>query len=230
MKSPEPWGGATTRGADDRWIDDPPTTTHTTWSTRVDWYGCATTVRWTATIGPARSCSYIRSQAALHPRPAAGAKHRALVSAPGLFGLSDRRLPPGAGDAWRGFDAYVNGDLARAVECVRRRESVARISLVGCCFGGLLSVITRPASRHRSSSRPVRVPVRDASTARSGRRRVGGAVLRNAPAWMIRAGLNASLPGRVYLASYLAQDLGESELARSVFRHRRRSSARCGRG
>jgi polyhydroxyalkanoate synthase len=50
-------------------------------------------------------------------------------------------IPPTRADSWRGFDAYVNDDLARAVGAVLVREDVERVSILGYCFGGLLSTI-----------------------------------------------------------------------------------------
>jgi polyhydroxyalkanoate synthase len=50
-------------------------------------------------------------------------------------------LPPTLDDAWRGFDAYVNHDLAQAVQFIRKREYVEQISLLGYCLGGLLGAI-----------------------------------------------------------------------------------------
>src|SRR5438552_2223276 len=49
--------------------------------------------------------------------------------------------PPETENAERGFDAYVNGDLACAVNYVRTHEGVERVPLVGCCFGGLLALL-----------------------------------------------------------------------------------------
>jgi len=50
-------------------------------------------------------------------------------------------LPPTPADAWRGFDAYVNGDLVSAVQTVQDHANVNQVSLLGYCFGGLLSAI-----------------------------------------------------------------------------------------
>jgi len=50
-------------------------------------------------------------------------------------------IPPTRADSWRGFDAYVNQDLANAVRAVQLRENVDQISLLGYCFGAILSVI-----------------------------------------------------------------------------------------
>lgn len=50
-------------------------------------------------------------------------------------------IPPTPADSWRGFDAYLNGDMAKAVEVVKDREGVDQISLLGYCFGGLLTTL-----------------------------------------------------------------------------------------
>lgn len=50
-------------------------------------------------------------------------------------------IPPTAADTWRGFDAYVNGDLVNAVHAVQEHARVDKISLLGYCFGGLLSTL-----------------------------------------------------------------------------------------
>jgi polyhydroxyalkanoate synthase subunit PhaC len=50
-------------------------------------------------------------------------------------------VPPTHSDRGRGFDAYVNGDLAGAVRAVQIRERVEQVALLGYCFGGLLATI-----------------------------------------------------------------------------------------
>jgi poly(3-hydroxyalkanoate) synthetase len=50
-------------------------------------------------------------------------------------------IPPTDADRWRGFDAYVNGDLATAVRAVQARAGVERVSLLGYSLGGLLAVM-----------------------------------------------------------------------------------------
>lgn len=50
-------------------------------------------------------------------------------------------IPPTRADSWRGFDAYVNGDLANVVRAVQIREEVEQVSLLGYCFGGLLTTM-----------------------------------------------------------------------------------------
>jgi polyhydroxyalkanoate synthase subunit PhaC len=47
-------------------------------------------------------------------------------------------IPPTRSDTWRGFDAYVNGDLVDAVHAVQEHAGVDQVSLLGYCFGGLL--------------------------------------------------------------------------------------------
>jgi polyhydroxyalkanoate synthase subunit PhaC len=50
-------------------------------------------------------------------------------------------LPPEKADAWRGFDTYVNEDFANAVRAVQINEGVEQITVLGYCFGALLSAI-----------------------------------------------------------------------------------------
>ena len=50
-------------------------------------------------------------------------------------------LPPARKDSWRGFDAYVNGDIADAVRVLQIREGVEQVNLMGYCLGALLTVL-----------------------------------------------------------------------------------------
>jgi polyhydroxyalkanoate synthase len=50
-------------------------------------------------------------------------------------------IPPNRSDTWRGFDAYVNQDIDNAAHAVMEHEGVDQISLLGYCFGGLLSTM-----------------------------------------------------------------------------------------
>jgi polyhydroxyalkanoate synthase len=50
-------------------------------------------------------------------------------------------LPPTSADSWRGFDAYVNRDLANAVRAVQIHQGVEQVSVMGYCLGALLRVI-----------------------------------------------------------------------------------------
>jgi polyhydroxyalkanoate synthase len=125
-------------------------------------------------------------------------------------------LPPEPADARRGLAEYVNGDLAGAVECVRRLEAVSRIALVGCCLGGFLATVyaaLNPASVERLvvfalpfDSRPPFAPAAAGYFA---------GMLGNIPTEWIRAGLNANLGARDELPAYLARELDEPELARA---------------
>ncbi|MGE0821334.1 MAG: alpha/beta fold hydrolase [Candidatus Binatia bacterium] len=50
-------------------------------------------------------------------------------------------IPPTRVDAWRGFDAYVNQDLVNVVRAVQNHSGADQVSLLGYCFGGLLSTL-----------------------------------------------------------------------------------------
>ena len=50
-------------------------------------------------------------------------------------------LPPTQADSWRGFDAYVNQDILNSVYAVQAHSGAKKISLMGYCFGGLLSTL-----------------------------------------------------------------------------------------
>jgi polyhydroxyalkanoate synthase len=121
---------------------------------------------------------------------------------------------PSAEDAWRGLEAYVNEDLARAVDCVRAREHVERVSLVGICFGGLLSLIytalNPDAVGHlvpvavAIERRPIVPPMLIEQTV---------LLHGNIPSWWIRNAVNAGVPGAPQIPRYLATELDEPELA-----------------
>ena len=50
-------------------------------------------------------------------------------------------IPPRQSDKWRGFDAYVNIDIRNAVRAIQIHSGIERISILGYCFGALLSVM-----------------------------------------------------------------------------------------
>lgn len=50
-------------------------------------------------------------------------------------------IPPDENDTWRGFEAYVNGDVANAVRAVQLHSGVRQVSILGYCFGALLSLM-----------------------------------------------------------------------------------------
>jgi polyhydroxyalkanoate synthase len=123
-------------------------------------------------------------------------------------------LPPSPADAGRGLHDYVESDLANAVDCIRRREGVERLSLVGCCLGGFLAAVYAALHPHEVErlaalalpfeSRPPFVPVVAEYLAH---------VYGNVPAWWMRAGLNARVADPSTLPAYLAAELGEPALA-----------------
>src|SRR6185503_9813320 len=101
-------------------------------------------------------------------------------------------LPPSDADAQCGLQDYVQRELANAVECIRRRERVRRVGLVGCCLGGFMASVyaaLHPRNVERLvvfalpfESRPPFVPAMAEYVVR---------VYGNVPASWIRAGLNA---------------------------------------
>lgn len=50
-------------------------------------------------------------------------------------------IPPTDADRRRGFDAYVNGDLANVVREIQSHAGVEHVSLLGYSLGGLLTVL-----------------------------------------------------------------------------------------
>lgn len=50
-------------------------------------------------------------------------------------------LPPARKDSWRGFNAYVNGDIANAVHVLQTHEGVEQVNLMGYCLGALLTLL-----------------------------------------------------------------------------------------
>lgn len=50
-------------------------------------------------------------------------------------------IPPAVEDNRRGFDAYVDVDLANRIRAVSRHQQVDQVSLVGYCFGASPSAL-----------------------------------------------------------------------------------------
>jgi len=123
-------------------------------------------------------------------------------------------VPPSDADAQCGLHDYVERDLAKSVECIRRRERVRRVGLVGCCLGGFVASVyaaLHPKNVERLvvlalpfESRPPFAPAVAEYLVR---------VYGNVPAWWIRAGLNARVADPRSLPGFLATELGEPELA-----------------
>jgi polyhydroxyalkanoate synthase subunit PhaC len=114
-------------------------------------------------------------------------------------------LPPQRKDSWRGFDAYVNGDVADAVRVLQLREGVEQINLMGYCLGALLTLLY--SALHQSNVKnlitltvPFDMAVRDlpfynlvdfmSDDAIELVTRIYG----NCPAWMVNGGFNLMAP------------------------------------
>src|SRR5438309_2949581 len=50
-------------------------------------------------------------------------------------------IPPGANDTWRGFDAYVNQDLANAMRAAQIHSGERQLNVIGYCMGAMLSLM-----------------------------------------------------------------------------------------
>jgi polyhydroxyalkanoate synthase len=114
-------------------------------------------------------------------------------------------IPPRREDSWRGFDAYVNQDIADAVRAIQIYSGVEQISILGYCFGALLA--TMYTALHGSNVKnlvsltiPFDTSVRQlpiehlsaAMTARSAQTIVE--MYGNAPAWLIYSFFNTLAP------------------------------------
>ena len=129
-------------------------------------------------------------------------------------------IPPTLADRWRGFDAYVNQDLANAVQAIRIREDAQQVCLLGYCLGGLLGVVytaLHPKTVHSLITLAVPLGVEAHKMSFSG---VMAPFLPhpvdwvtqtygNCPAWFIKASMTALAPSRLFLPVYLSQDIRE---------------------
>jgi len=123
-------------------------------------------------------------------------------------------LPPARADSWRGFDAYVNGDLADAVRVVQLTEEVEEVNLMGYCLGALLTLLY--SALHRENVKnlvtlalPFDMGVRDlpfyklvdfvSDDAIELMTRIYG----NCPAWIINGGFNLMAPVHHVLDKYV---------------------------
>ncbi len=114
-------------------------------------------------------------------------------------------IPPRPDDKWRGFDAYVNIDIANAVRAIQIHTGIEQISILGYCFGALLGLIY--SALHSGNVKnlisltiPLDTSVRQlpiehltaAMTSRSARTIVE--MYGNAPSWMIYSFFNTLAP------------------------------------
>ena len=91
-----------------------------------------------------------------------------------------------------------------------------RVSLVGCCLGGLLSVIyaaLHPHDVHRLV--PFALPFESRPPFPPGAAAQLVSLYGNVPAWWIRMAMNARVSNPFQLPAFLAEELGEPELAQS---------------
>jgi polyhydroxyalkanoate synthase len=123
-------------------------------------------------------------------------------------------VPPTRADSWRGFDAYVNGDLANSVRAVQIREDVEQVSLLGYCFGGLLTTIytalyPETVKNLVTFTLPLDMSVRelpmDALMDKVSPETIDliTATYGNCPAWFIKAGFDAMSPVHHALDKYV---------------------------
>jgi polyhydroxyalkanoate synthase subunit PhaC len=125
-------------------------------------------------------------------------------------------LPPARRDSWRGFDAYVNGDITDAVRVLQIRERVEQINLMGYCLGGLLTLLysaLRPDNVKNlvTLTVPFDMSVRDlpfynmvdfvSDDAVEMVTRIYG----NCPAWMVNRGFNLMAPIHHALDKYVGR-------------------------
>jgi len=111
-------------------------------------------------------------------------------------------IPPTQADSWRGFDAYVNGDLANAVHAVQAHNGAEQVSLLGYCFGGLLSTIY--TALHQDTVKnfiPLTVPLDMSqqdiaifSLMKTLDPNLVTGVFGNCPAWIMKTGFSAMSP------------------------------------
>ena len=123
-------------------------------------------------------------------------------------------IPPSRMDSWRGFDAYVNGDLANAVRAVQIREDVEQVSLLGYCFGGLLTTLytalhPETVKNLITFTLPLDMSTRellmDVLMAQVSPETVNliTTVYGNCPAWLIKLGFDSTAPVHHLLDKYV---------------------------
>jgi polyhydroxyalkanoate synthase subunit PhaC len=176
----------------------------------------------------------------------AGAKHRvpllliySLIKRPFILDLQPGRsvieflvrqgfdvylidwIPPRPSDKWRGFDAYVNIDIANAVRAVQIHTGIEQVSIIGYCFGALLGLIYSALHSGNvknlvSMTTPLDTSTRQlpiehltaAMTSRSARTIVE--MYGNAPGWMLYSFFNALAPTYHLLDKYVGAYRGSS--------------------
>lgn len=123
-------------------------------------------------------------------------------------------IPPARSDSWRGFDAYVNGDLDNAVRAVQLHAGVAQVPLLGYCYGGLLSTLYTALHPEKVASLITLTLPLDMSTQevplfglldkmRPETLDLITATYGNCPAWFIKAAFNGMSPLHHALDKYV---------------------------
>jgi polyhydroxyalkanoate synthase len=123
-------------------------------------------------------------------------------------------IPPTRSDSWRGFEAYVNGDLDNAVRAVQCHAGVEQVPLLGYCLGGLLTTIYTALHPEKVASLITLTLPLDLSTREIPffglLDKLQPATLDllittygNCPAWFIKAGFNAMSPVHHALDKYV---------------------------
>lgn len=123
-------------------------------------------------------------------------------------------LPPRPQDAAAGFARYIDRELANAVDYIRMRECADRVPLVGCCLGALLAVAFSaryPGKVERLV--PFALPLRTVAPVAPAAAEALVSTFGNVPAWWIRVGMNGRVANSARLPSYLADQLGEPDIA-----------------
>lgn len=123
-------------------------------------------------------------------------------------------IPPAASDDWRGFDAYVNADVANAVRAVKIHFGADRITVLGYCFGALLAVMytalhPREVKNLVTLTIPFDMSVRELPITHlmdfmnPQAVETVTAIYGNVPPWMISAGFQAIAPVHHLLDKYV---------------------------
>jgi len=125
-------------------------------------------------------------------------------------------IPPTARDDWRGFDAYVNRDVANAARAVQIHYGAEQISVMGYCFGALLALMytaLHPAGVKNliTLTIPFDMSVRDLPMTQMmdsmspEAAEMVAAIHGNMPAWMINAQFQAMAPIHHLLNKYVGR-------------------------
>jgi polyhydroxyalkanoate synthase subunit PhaC len=125
-------------------------------------------------------------------------------------------IPPTARDDWRGFDAYVNRDVANAARAVQIHYGAEQITVMGYCFGALLALMytaLHPAGVKNliTLTIPFDMSVRELPMTQMmdsmspEAAEMVAAIHGNMPAWMINAQFQAMAPIHHLLNKYVGR-------------------------